>query len=139
MSFGGFDARDLEELDRTITQIAEEIAPKEIKKFIGDQGNKLKKRLKARLKANFKKKTGNLTSAKRLKRSKVYKYKPLNATETRIFFAPHTNLLEYGHINVRNGKFVAGKHIVRTTESEFAKEFESEFNDLVDDILKDLS
>ena len=69
---GVFSTNDLEDLEKEVLRLARKY-PKEAKKFLQKQGNKLKAKAKKKAKSKVKVKTGNYL--KGFKRGKVYKYK----------------------------------------------------------------
>lgn len=127
---------DFGKLEKEIISLSADVAPKECKAFMRKEGNKLRNKIKAALKAGYRKKTGNLVNGKYLKRGKVYLYKPENSYETRIHFAPHTHLLEFGFKHVRSGRRIAGRHLVNKTQDSFAGEYEKDVEGLIDDLTK---
>lgn len=127
---------DFGKLEKDIIRLSADVAPKECKAFMRKEGNKLKNKIKAALKAGYRKKTGNLVNGKYLKRGKVYLYKPENSYETRIHFAPHTHLLEFGFNHVKSGRHIAGRHLIGKTQDAFAGEYEKDVEGLVDDLTK---
>lgn len=133
----GFDTRQLDKLTDELLGIANRDMPKESKKFIRREGNKLRKKTAAAAKAKVKKNTGKYY--KSIKRGKVYVYRGNGATATRVYSsAPHGHLIENGHRQVtKDGEelgFVPGKHVFE----EAGKAFEGEYNEDVDDFLDDL-
>lgn len=127
---------NIDNVARQVMNLAQNMAPKKSKSFMQKEGNKFRKKVRDALKTNFKKRTGNLISSKKLKRGKVYYYKPGEAYQTRIHFASHTHLLEYGFRNIKAGKYVRGKKVIKKTEAAFASEFEKDVNDLINQIIK---
>lgn len=125
---------DFQKLEKEIIRLSADVAPKECKAFMRKEGNKLKNKIKAALKAGYKKKTGNLVNGKYLKRGKVYLYKPENSYETRIHFAPHAHLLEFGFRHVKSGRHIAGRHLIGKTQDAFAGEYERDVEELIDDL-----
>ena len=69
---GVFSTNDLEDLEKEVLRLAKKY-PKEAKKFLQKQGNKLKAKAKKKAKSKIKVKNGNYL--KGFKRGKVYKYK----------------------------------------------------------------
>ena len=91
----GFSSRDLENLEREVLRLAKKY-PKETKKFLQSQGNKLKARVKKKAKSKLKEKSGNYI--KGFKRGKVYRYNQEEDTVRVYNNMPHAHLIEYGHI-----------------------------------------
>lgn len=127
---------DFRKLEKEIISLSADVAPKECKAFMRKEGNKLRNKIKAALKAGYRKKTGNLVNGKYLKRGKVYLYKPENSYETRIHFAPHTHLLEFGFNHVKSGRRITGRHLVDKTQGAFAGEYEKDVEGLIDELTK---
>lgn len=127
---------DFGKLEKEIISLSADVAPKECKAFMRKEGNKLRNKIKAALKAGYRKKTGNLVNGKYLKRGKVYLYKPENSYETRIHFAPHTHLLEFGFNHVKSGRHIAGRHLIGKTQDAFAGEYEKDVESLIDELTK---
>ena len=128
---------DFGKLEKDIIRLSADVAPKECKAFMRKEGNKLKNKIKAALKAGYRKKTGNLVNGKYLKRGKVYLYKPENSYETRIHFAPHTHLLEFGFNHVKSGRKIEGRHLVSDAQNEFASEYEKDAEKFVDEMVRE--
>lgn len=127
---------DFGKLEKDIIRLAVDVAPKESKAFMRKEGNKLKNKIKKKLKT-VNRKTGNLVNGKYLKRGKVYLYKPENSYETRIHFAPHTHLLEFGFNHVKSGRKIEGRHLVSDAQNEFASEYEKDAEKFVDKMVKE--
>lgn len=129
----GFDYTELDELNRDILKLANETMPKESKKFLRKEGTKMTRTMKRKLKTGYKKKTGNLV--KMVRKGKAH-YSPANgAYRIEIKFAPHMNVVDYGHRNWKNGKMVRGKEIKDREEEKFSEEFEEDVLDFIDDLL----
>ena len=135
MSMVTFKSVGMDNLQKEIARLAYETAPKESKKFMGQEGLKLARKMKSVLKTVVHKKTGNLTSNKYLKRGRVYTYED-STYETRIHFAPHTHLWEYGFNHI-SGKRVQGHNRIRPLEAQFSETFTQDFDSFVDEIIKD--
>lgn len=127
---------DFGKIEKDIIRLAVDVAPKESKAFMRKEGNKLKNKIKKKLKT-VNRKTGNLVNGKYLKRGKVYLYKPENSYETRIHFAPHTHLLEFGFNHVKSGRKIEGRHLVSDAQNEFASEYEKDAEKFVDKMVKE--
>lgn len=127
---------DFGKLEKDIIRLSADVAPKESKAFMRKEGNKLKNKIKKKLKT-VNRKTGNLVNGKYLKRGKVYLYKPENSYETRIHFAPHTHLLEFGFNHVKSGRKIEGRHLVSDAQNEFASEYEKDAEKFVDEMVKE--
>ncbi|MCD7777609.1 MAG: HK97 gp10 family phage protein [Clostridiales bacterium] len=116
--------------------------PKEIKKFMQKEGNKLKKMTLAEDQVAVAPVTGNYF--KGIKRGKYYKYNGMDSI--RVYAgtpAYHAHLLECGH-NIQKKK--GGKVYGRTTafkvfekaHSQFQPEYESDCEKFADDLIKKL-
>ena len=134
----GFNVKGIDELEKSIIKLAQNVAPKESQKFMQEQGNLFKKDVKTALGTKFKRKTGNLTNSKNLKRGRVYFYKIGESYQVRIHFAPHTHLLEYGFYNVRARKHIKGKGVVWSTEAAFAGKFEKAVDEFIDKLIEEI-
>ncbi|KYM52139.1 hypothetical protein IX329_000353 [Fusobacterium necrophorum] len=139
MSDYGFSSKDLEEIEKEVLRLAKKY-PKEARKFLGKQGNELKKRVKAKAKSKIGKKTGNYM--KGFKRGKVYKYMGEEDTVRVYNNMPHAHLIEHGHIikgRGKNGKehgFKKGYHILEEAEKEFHDDFVKAADGFIDEVLK---
>lgn len=133
----GFSSRDLENLEREVLRLAKKY-PKETKKFLQSQGNKLKARVKKKAKSKLKEKSGNYL--KGFKRGKVYKYNQEEDTVRVYNNMPHAHLIEYGHvIKDKTGKehgFKKGYRILEEARTEFQDEFVKNADGLMDEIIK---
>ena len=97
-----FEVEGLDELTDTMLMI-EENYPKDIKRFMKKEGNKLKKKTLGTVQSStLGKITGNYE--KGIKRGKPYKYDGNGADSIRVYSnAPHAHLIEYGHEIVHSG------------------------------------
>lgn len=133
----GFSSRDLENLEREVLRLAKKY-PKETKKFLQSQGNKLKARVKKKAKSKLKEKSGNYI--KGFKRGKVYRYNQEEDTVRVYNNMPHAHLIEYGHIiKDKTGKehgFKKGDRILEEARAEFQDEFVKNADGLIDEIIK---
>lgn len=133
----GFNARELQELEKEVLRLAKKY-PKETKKFLGKQGNELKKAVTKKAKSKIKKKTGNYL--KGVKRGKVYRGKE-DEDRVRVYNSqPHAHLIEYGHvIKGKNGVehgFKEGYHIMEESEREFRDKFIKATDGFIDEVIK---
>lgn len=136
-----FDTREIDKFEKDLIKIANEIIPKESKKFLREEGTKLRKKTLSNAKQKVKKKSGKYH--KSIKRGKVYTYDVNGALSIRVYSnAPHAHLIEYGHRQVsKNGVesgFVEGKHVFEKSKNEFESEFNSSCEGFAEDILKEL-
>lgn len=134
---GTFDVKGLEELEKEVIRLARNY-PKETKKFLQKQGNKLKTRAIKKAKSKLKEKKGNYL--KGFKRGKVYRYRDEEDTVRVYNSMPHAHLIEEGHRIVgKNGKehgFKKGYHILEEARSEFQEEFIKAADNFIDEVIK---
>lgn len=135
------DTSDIDDWAKTLLEYASSDMPKKSKKFMQNEGNKLKKMTLTKAKSLTKKKTGNYY--KGIKRGKVYHYRDKNNNSVRVYGgSSHAHLIEYGHRQIVDEKevgFVEGKHVFEKAKNEFESEFNSDCEDFAEDILKELS
>lgn len=159
------DTSDIDDFAKSLLEFANSDMPKKSKKFLQNEGNKLRKKTLAKAKSLTKKQTGNYY--KGIKRGKVYHYRDKNNNSVRVYGgSPHAHLIEYGHRQVLNppqegkianiktqfaegvipgrnkGKeigFVEGLHVFEKAKNEFESEFNSDCENFAEDILKELS
>lgn len=160
------DTSDLDDFAKSILEFASSDMPKQSKKFLQKEGNKLRKKTLSKAKSLTNKKTGNYYEG--IKRGKVYHYGDKNNNSVRVYGgSPHAHLIEYGHREVLNpskdgkvapigngqfangviegrnkGKeigFVEGLHVFEKAKNEFESEFNSDCEGFAEDILKELS
>ena len=138
----GFDAGELDLWAEEILNIAMKDMPKKSKKFINQEGQKLKKKAKQKAKQTVKKKTGNYL--KGIKKGKVYTYSGNGALSVRVYgAAPHSHLLEQGH-NIKNKKdgAVLGRtrafYVLDKSGREFQQEYQNDIENFIDEIVREL-
>ncbi len=153
-----FDIEGLDELSDTMIMIGE-VYPKEVKKFMQLEGNKLKNRTLKTARSSVGKKTGNFE--KGIKRGKYYKYSKTGADSIRVYSgspAFHGHLIEYDHkqvtpktrttkksgkLNLKNGgkyiKDVLGYHIFSVSRNMFESQYEKDCEDFADKITEPLN
>lgn len=134
----GFDITELSEFETKLISLANEKMPKESKKFLRDEGTKLRKKTLSKAKQKVKKDAGNYF--KSIKKGKVYIYKGNDALSIRVYSsAPHAHLIEKGHRQVtKDGKevgLVSGKRIFEESQIQFASEYYSDVQRFIDDVL----
>ena len=133
----GFTTDELDGLEKEVLKLAKKY-PKETKKFLQKQGNKLKAKAKKKAKSKIKVKTGNYL--KGFKRGKVYKYKGEEDTVRVYNSMPHAHLIENGHIiKDKTGKehgLKKGEHILEDSQREFQDEFLKAADDFIDEVIK---
>lgn len=133
----GFDLKEFSDFDKKLLKIANDKMPKESKKFLRNEGTKLKNKTLKNAKEKVQKDTGNYH--KSIKRGKVYKYD--GSLSIRAYSsAPHAHLLEFGHIQVdsegNEHGFVEGKHIFEDTKKEFENKYYDDCQKFIDNMLK---
>ena len=127
----------LDQLSKDLLKLANGIKDgKETKKFLKKEGIKIKNNTISTAKSRVKKKTGNYI--KGIKSGKVYEYQGAYACRT-YSTAPHAHLIEYGHnvVDRVGGKheFKDGYSVFLSAKKDFEKEFESDTEKFLDDIL----
>lgn len=114
-------------------------AEKEQKKFLIQQGNKLKRKTLSQIRvANIKEHTGNYR--KGIKRGKFWRDQ-YGVRQVRVYSnAPHAHLIEQGHIvYTKNGKKqVKGREVFLLASKKFAPEFYNSVEDWLDDMVNQL-
>ena len=154
----GFDVTELTKFEKQLLDVAQVKMPKEIRKFMRDEGNLLKKKTKAEANQLVKKGTGDEPPSyhKSIKRGKVYVYKGNGGMAVRVISSdPKAHLLEYGHRQVVNpgkgsgggkgvipgkgiGKevgFVPGLHVFEKAAKGFDSEFKEDAQQFIDALL----
>jgi hypothetical protein len=135
----GFDTRELDKFTQKMVNLANDTMPKESKKFMKKEGNKLNKLNKA----TFKSKgigyhTGNLL--KGFKSGKVYKYD--GSWSVRAYnSSPHAHLLEDGWMWTPNKKqsgtekFIPGFNFIEDAKKKFESGYYQDVQDFIDEVL----
>lgn len=153
-----FEFDGLDEISETMSMI-KKVYPKEIKKFMQSEGNKLKNRTIKTAKSSVGVKTGNFL--KSIKRGKYYKYAENGADSIRVYAggqAPHSHLIEYGHemitpktrttkksgkLRLKNGGKsvgrVLGYHIFSISADMFENTYEKDCEKFADRITETLN
>lgn len=141
-----FEIEGLYEFTDTMRMIRN-VYPKEVKRFMQSEGNKLKKKTAELAKFNVGEETGHYLEG--IKRGKHYVYSGNNVDSIRVYGgapAQHTHLIEYGHKMLDHDKnpvkkgrsFVNGYHIFKMAADEFESKYEKDCDKFVDKIIKDL-
>lgn len=135
----GFDIKELTKLERDILDTAQKHLPKETKKFLRDEGGKLRKVTLSVAKSKVKKKTGNYF--KSIKRGKVYRYRGTGDLSIRAYSgAPHAHLIESGHRQVTKGGaevgFVQGKRVFETASKQFEEQHYADTQKFIEEALE---
>jgi len=136
MSNDGFDISELTKFEKKLTARANDTMPKESRKFIKKESNKLNKANKDAYKSKgIDEKTGNLI--KGFKSGKAYKYNGVWSSRA-YNNSPHAHLLDQGYMwkphkgAKGNEKFIPGFHFME----QAAKLFESGYYTDVEDWLQ---
>lgn len=147
MSNSVFDTAEIDKWAKAMLDIAERDLPKESKKFLRDEGTKLKKatlgEAKSKVRADHKKPERFKDAVhyhKSIKRGKVYKYNGALSIRT-YSTAPHAHLIEYGFQHMSHGAeagFVEGNHVFETSGKTFARKYSADCECFVDEVMKKL-
>lgn len=131
--------KDLERLEKYMLKLGSKYN-KVTKKFLREQGNKLRKAVRDKAKTKIKKKTGNY-----MKGFDKTKPKVSNLTcYIKVYNdMPHSHLIEYGTVRRSNYKkknanrgFMKGAFILEETSKEFVDGFSQDVKEkLIDDLL----
>ena len=133
---------DLSDFEADLKKLALKVGNgSEAKKFMRVEGGKLKKLTKAQARATLNKKTGNLFKGISKGRAKKTKDNVLINVYGKQATAPHTYLLNNGHIIVgKDGsehEFKEGEHFLEKAQDKFIGEFENDVEDFIDRMLKE--
>ncbi len=138
----GFDMSELDFWSEELLNIATKQMPKMTKKFMNQEGQKLKKQTKQKAKQMVKKQTGNYF--KSIKKGKPYIYSGNGAYSVRVYgAAAHSHLLEQGHDvkNKKNGA-VLGRarafHVLDKSAREFQSEFQKDIENFIDEVVNEI-
>lgn len=138
----GFDTKELTKFERELLDLAKRKMPKESKKFLRDQGKKLRKDTLAIAKTRVRKKSGNLY--KGIKTGKIYTFRGNGGLSIRVYGgkpAYHIHLLEYGH-RITKGKdgpeigFVKGKYFFKDSAKDFEPKHYNDVQKFLDSTLE---
>jgi hypothetical protein len=136
----GFDISELTNFEKNLLKLAHEKMPKESKRFLKDEGKKLRKLTLSIAKKRVKKGKGNLF--KGIKSGKVYTFKGNGGLSIRVYGgkpAYHIHLLEYGHKLVsKDGKelgFVKGQHFFEEAANKFPETHYKDVQKFLDETL----
>lgn len=138
-SSDGFNAHQIEQLSKQFAKVAYQ-NPKKAKKFLGQQGTKLKTTTKRVARKKVKKRTGAYLGS--IKRGKYYTYGGKTTHSIRVYSAAkHAHLIEDGHVIVSNGVevgFMEGKHVFADAKREFEPKFVEAIDDFLDEIATEI-
>ena len=133
----GFTTDELDGLEKEVLKHAKKY-PKETKKFLQKQGNKLKGVAKKIAKSKVKIKTGNYM--KGFKRGRYYKWNGEDDCIRVYNYMPHAHLIEKGHIiKDRTGKehgFKKGYFVLEQAHKDYYDEFVKSTEGFVDEVIK---
>lgn len=140
MASDGFDFNELTKFEKKMVDLANDKMPRESKKFIKKEANKLNKENKNAYKSKgIGDVTGNLI--KGFNSGKVYKYN--GAWSARAFnSSPHAHLLDKGYIwtphNGQTGteKFIPGFNFMDAARRSFESKYYKDTLDFLDDVLE---
>lgn len=127
----GFEFSELSEFTKEVLDLAQDLYPKETKKFLKREAVKGAKVAKEIAKSTVNKKTGNYL--KKFKSGKVYNY----GKDTCVRFynsSPHGHLIEKGHKN-KDGTFTLGKYVLQKAGQKFEPEFSKNIENFAEEIL----
>lgn len=121
------------------------VYPKEVKKFMQSEGNKLKRLTLKTAKSSVKQKTGNYFEG--IKRGKYYRHAASGADSIRVYIGPpanHGHLLEQGHEMVTHsgkstGRYVHGFYIFKKAEDTFKSTYDNDCEKFADQITEPLN
>lgn len=136
----GFDFTELADFEKKLVNLANDKMPKESKKFIKKEANKLNKKNKSAYKSKgIEEKTGNLI--KGFKSGKAYKFN--GAWSARAFNnSPHAHLLDKGFIwkphkgQTGKEKFIPGFNFMEDARRSFESEYFKDVDEFIDDVLE---
>lgn len=133
----GFDTHELDDFMKDMMELANDKLPKESKKFLKKNANKLKTRTKNKAEElGILEQTGNYY--KGFKSGKVYDYQGTLACRA-INSSPHAHLLEYGHMQKdKSGNelgFIPGFHPFEKAMQDYLDEYYSNCEDFIGDMI----
>jgi len=135
-----FDINELTDFGENLVKLANEKMPKESKKFIKNEANKLNRKNKSVYKSKgIGEETGNLL--KGFKSGKAYKFN--GAWSARAFnSSPHAHLLDKGFIwkphkgQKGEEKFIPGFNFMEDARKAFEGQYYNDVEDFIDDVLE---
>lgn len=143
MSKRNFEVTELTEFAKNFIDKCSKDYPKEVKRFLRAEGNKLKRKIKQEAELAFG--TEHMDEDKkyrnRWKRGNPYKFN-VDEDAVRVYnSSPHAHLLEYGHRMVtKSGKevgFVRGNPITEKESKKFENKFTKDIEKFVDELLNE--
>lgn len=140
MPNNGLDISELLDYGDEIKKVIREDMPKELNKFMREQGNNLKNEVLRQADAKVKKKNGRYRES--IKRGKVYVYKGNGGKAVRAYStARHAHLIENGYkYKLPNGKegYVNGKYVFDTALKNYKPTFYRDTENFVEECVKKL-
>jgi hypothetical protein len=134
----GFDTTQLDKFTKDLINLANQKLPKESKKFLKKEANKLNKVNKSVFNSkNIGEDTGNLK--KSFKSGKVYKYNGDLAARA-YNSSPHAHLIDQGWTHKSpdgTEKWIDGKHFMEDAQKIFEGEFYGDIEDWIDKMLEE--
>lgn len=132
-----FDFKELAEFGQNCLNVAQKTMPKETRKFLNQEGFKLRKIARGNAKAKVKKDTG--AYHKSIRKGKVYKYKgDKDALAVRVYSGlRYAHVIENGRRYTKDGKeyFKEGKHVLEGSAKEFEGEYVGDIDGFIDDVI----
>lgn len=135
-----FDVSQLDNFARNLGRCAEDFSRKK-KQFLRKEGTKLRGKTAAKARARVGRQTGGYHAS--IKRGKPYRFRDNDTLAVRVYSAsPHAHLIEDGHRIVTPGGrevgFAPGLHVFETAGKEFASQYQSDLDDLLDEAVRRL-
>ena len=134
-----FDIHELTDFEEDLIKLANDKLPRESKKFLRQEGTKLRKNTFKNAKSKVKKDTGNYF--KSIKRGKVYNYD--DSLAIRCYSSdPKAHLIEKGHRQVTKAGvevgWVDGMNVFEESEKEFESTYYNDIEEFIDEVLEKL-
>lgn len=142
----GFDHKELVKLSKDLLKLAGTTYPAEAQRFLKDQANQARVRLRKNTQAVTRKKTGNLLRG--VNRGKAHTY--AGSWQIRVYNkAPHAHLIEHGHVMAGSDgrpilnasgqeRWVNGRFPAAKTTNELKALWPGEVEAFVDELLKEV-
>lgn len=133
-----FETHELDKLSKDLLRLANDTMPKECRKFIQREGNKLKRITLSQAKSSVKKKTGRYF--KSIKRGRTYKYSGNGAWAVRVYSNDNkAHLIEKGHRIVSKDKkehgFYTGRNVFEKSKRSFENTYNQDVEQFIDNIV----
>lgn len=138
-----FDTHELDDFAKDLLDLAQDKLPKESKKYLKKEANKLKTKMKKKAKEVGIPDKGNTNFYNKFKAGKVYNYQ--GEMSVRAYnSSPVAHLLENGHKMIGHkpdkkdtGKFVKGYAYTEKAYQDFKNPYYSDTEDWIDKMLKE--